>query len=157
MGGRRLTAVLAVLTVLALAIATPRALRETLERGQFYVFTWRFVGDIPKRLAGPGRLRFVVQPCLAILLGCRDGFADARAGRTPYLLALVGGEGRAALARSALASIVNLLLMGILLDTISQWLILGAAYPGAALAVGPVLIAAPYSVSRAVANRAARR
>jgi len=46
------------------------------------------------------------------------------------------------------------LLVGILLDSVSQWLILGASYFGAALVVGPVLIAVPYAVARALANRA---
>jgi hypothetical protein len=52
--------------------------------------------------------------------------------------------------------VVNLLLMGVLLDSVFQWLILGASYPGAALVVGPVLITTPYAVARALANRAAR-
>ena len=43
--------------------------------------------------------------------------------------------------------------MGILLDSVCQWLILGASYPGAALVVGPVLIALPYAVARALGNR----
>jgi hypothetical protein len=52
--------------------------------------------------------------------------------------------------------VANLLLMGILLDSVFQWVILGASYPGPALVVGPVLIAAPYAVARALSNRAAR-
>ena len=43
--------------------------------------------------------------------------------------------------------------MGILLDAVAQWLILGASYPGAALVVGPVLITIPYALARALANR----
>ena len=46
------------------------------------------------------------------------------------------------------------MLVGILLDSVCQWLILGASYLGAALLVGPVLIALPYAVARALANRA---
>jgi hypothetical protein len=44
--------------------------------------------------------------------------------------------------------------MGILLDAVCQWLILGASYPGpgAALVVGPVLIVGPYTLARALAN-----
>ena len=38
--------------------------------------------------------------------------------------------------------------MGILLDAIAQWLILGASYPGAALVVGPMLITIPYALAR---------
>jgi len=46
--------------------------------------------------------------------------------------------------------------MGVLLDSLFQWLILGASYPGAALVVGPMLVVAPYTVARALANRFAR-
>jgi hypothetical protein len=97
-----------------------------------------------------------MQPTVAILLGIRDGRQDARAGRLPYLLGLLtDGPNRREQMRSGFRSVVNLLLMGILLDSIFQWVILGASYPGAALVVGPVLITAPYAVARALANRAA--
>jgi hypothetical protein len=52
--------------------------------------------------------------------------------------------------------VANLLLMGILLDSVFQWMILGVSHPGAALIVGPVLITTPYALARALANRAAR-
>lgn len=155
MADRRLTFVLLALTALVFLVAAPAALRDAVEHGEFYVFTKRFLADIPKRLAGPGRFRFVLQPTIAILLGIRDGLADARAGRNPYLFAVLSGRGdRRELARSALSSIANLLLMGILLDAVFQWVILGVSYPGAALVVGPVLIATPYTLARALGNRA---
>jgi hypothetical protein len=59
--------------------------------------------------------------------------------------------------RNGLRSVLNLLLMGILLDSLFQWVILGASYPGAALVVGPVLVGGPYALTRALANRCARR
>ena len=68
---------------------------------------------------------------------------------------LLGSEDRGRLARSAFRDLANVLLVGILLDSVCQWLILGASYFGAALVVGPVLIAVPYAVARALANRAA--
>ena len=92
---------------------------------------------------------------MALALGVVAGRADARAGRPPYLYALVLGAGdRGRLVRSALRDVVNMLLAGILVDSVCQWLILGASYLGAALVVGPVLIAAPYAAARALANRA---
>jgi hypothetical protein len=47
--------------------------------------------------------------------------------------------------------------MGILLDAVFQWVILGVSHPGASLVVGPVLIVVPYSLARALSNRLARR
>ena len=155
-GGRdRVTLVLAVLAVLALALSVPGSLRDAWERGGFYLFSRAFLDDLPGRLLGPGRFRFLLQPTTAVLLGVAAGRADARAGRPAYLHAFVlGTGGRGRLVRSAYRDVANLVLAGILVDSACQWLILGASYPGAALLVGPVLIAVPYAAARALANRA---
>ena len=153
---RRLTLVLAVLTVLALALSVPGSLRDAWERGGFYLFSREFLEDLPRRLTGPGRFRFVVQPAIAIGLGIAAGRADRRAGKPPYLLALLmGREARGKLIQSALQGIAHVVLAGILVDSVCQWLILGASYLGAAILVGPVLIALPYAMARALANRIA--
>jgi hypothetical protein len=153
-GRRRLTLVLAALTTLVLALSVPGSLREAWERGGFYLFSRELLEDLPRRLFGPGRFRFLLQPAIAIALGVAAGRADARAGRPPYLYALlIGSANRDHLVRSGLGDVVNLLLMGILVDSVCQWLILGASYPGAALVVGPVLIGVPYALGRALANR----
>ena len=154
--GRLLTLLLAGLTLLALALSLPGSAREAWRRGGFYLFSAEFFADLPARLVGPGRFRFLFQPLVAALLGLGAGRADARAGRPPYLWALAFHGGlRGTLLRDAYGSIANLVLMGVLLDSVCQWLILGSSYPGAALVVGPVLIAVPYSIARALANRAA--
>jgi hypothetical protein len=59
-------------------------------------------------------------------------------------------------AAAAADTIAHLMLAGILADSVSQWLIYGSSHPGAALEVGPVLIAVPYAVARALANRYTR-
>jgi len=157
MRNRRVTLILASLTLLVLILSVPGSLRDAFERGGFYLFSWQFFEDIPKRLTGPGRFRFVLQPAIATLLGIRDGRLDARAGRPPYLYNLLFYQGqRRDLLWSGFNSVVNLVLMGILLDAIAQWLILGASYPGAALLIGPTLIALPYVLARALANRVVR-
>jgi ABC-type iron transport system FetAB permease component len=63
---------------------------------------------------------------------------------------------RRELLESGFTTVVNLLLMGVLLDSVFQYVILGTSYPGAALVVGPILIVAPYTVARALTNRIAR-
>jgi hypothetical protein len=153
---RLLTLVLAGLTVLVLALSLPGSAREAWERGGLYVFSSAFFEDLPKRLTGPGRFRFLLQPLTAVALGIGAGRADARSGRPPYLLALaLRHDLRGELLGDALRGIVNLLLVGVLLDSVCQWLILGASYPGAALLVGPVLITVPYALARALSNRGA--
>jgi hypothetical protein len=153
----RVTLVLAGLTLLVLAFSLPGALRDAFDRGGLYLFSRAFLNDLPKRLTGPGRFRLVLQPLVATLLGIRSGVADARAGRPPYLLGLVTDrQRRGELARDGLATVANLLLVGVLLDAVFQWVILGVSHPGAALVVGPVLIAVPYALARALSTRLVR-
>jgi hypothetical protein len=122
------------------------------------MFSHRFWPDLVARFHGPGRMRFILQPTVAIILGARDGVKDARAGNPPFLWGLVFHPAdRPGLLRSAVASVRNLVAIAILLDVISQRLIFHIVHPGAALALGPVLIALPYATSRALANRIARR
>jgi len=154
MKGRHLTLILAGLTLLVLVLSVPGSLREAFNRGGFYLFSREFLEDIPNRLTGPGRFRFILQPVVAIILGIRSGLNDARAGRPAYLYGVLFHRGlRRELVKSGFESVVNLLLMGILLDSIFQWVLFGASYPGAALVVGPTLIVAPYSIARALSNR----
>jgi hypothetical protein len=148
--------VVTVLAVLVLVAAIPSAVRDTIETGRVYLFSRQFLDELPQRFTGPGRLRFVVQPLVAIVLGWRGGLSDARAGRLPYLFGLlVGGEDRKEQLRSGLAAIRNLVAIGIVLDAVAQLLIYGQVHPGAALVIGPVLIGLPYAVARALANRVA--
>jgi hypothetical protein len=79
---------------------------------------------------------------------------DAKAGRPGYLRSLLfGGGERTTLVRTSLEHIANLLLMGILLESLFQWFLFGESHFGAALVVGPVLIVVPYVVARTLANR----
>ena len=55
--------------------------------------------------------------------------------------------------RTGFETVANLLLMGILLDAVCPWVILGVSHPSAALVVGPVLIVGSYTFARALSNR----
>ena len=152
-----LSAVITGLAVLILVVAIPSAVRDTFETGRVYLFSRQFFEELPERLTGPGRFRFVLQPLMAIFLGWRSGLGDARAGRPAFLYGLlVAGVNRRALLRSGLAAIRDLVAVAIVLDAVSQLLIYGQIHPGAALVLGPVLISIPYAVARALANRVVR-
>jgi hypothetical protein len=150
-----------ILTVLAIAIllaALPSAIGRLVRTGDPYLLTQQFFDDMLARLSGTGRLRFILQPVAALLVGMRDGIKDSRAGHPPFLLALVFHRARKAdLLQSAFTSVRDLVAIAIILDVISQFFIFQEIHPGAALVLGPVLIAVPYSISRALANRIARR
>jgi hypothetical protein len=147
------------IVVLGILLAfTPHALYRVFKTGDPYLFTSQFFGDMLARLHGPGRLRFILQPTVAILLGIRDGRKDARAGAVPFLWGVVfHKELRPRLLKQMLTSVRNIVAIAILLDLISQYLIFHLVRPGAALVLGPVLIALPYGCARALSNRIARR
>ena len=156
--GRRVTLLLASVTFIVLVLSAPSSLRAAFERGEIYLFSSAFIEDIPQRLSGPGRFRFLLQPLMAIMLGIRSGRSDAREGRPAYLYGVLFHQHlRGELLRSAFETVINLILMGILVDAVCQWLILGVSYPGAALVVGPVLILTPYAIARAFTNRIASK
>jgi hypothetical protein len=145
--------VLTTLVITVLLAATPFAVWEFIQTGEFYLLSHRFVPEMIARLHGPGRLRFILQPTVATILGIRDGAKDARAGKPPFLWDLVFHSNRSGLVRSALASVRDLVAVAILLDVVAQFLIFRMVHPGTALLLGPVLIATPYATSRALANR----
>jgi hypothetical protein len=151
----------AVVTFLAIAIllaALPSAIRRFIQTGSPYLFTRDFFADILARFSGAGRLRFIVQPTVALVIGVRDGIKDARAGHLPFVLELMSRSARKRdILRSAIASVRDLISIAIILDVISQFLIFRRIHPGAALLVGPVLIAIPYAASRALANPLSRK
>jgi hypothetical protein len=149
--------VLTIVAALILLAAIPSAVRDTLDTGRVYLFSRQFLDELPQRLTGPGRLRFVLQPLVAILLGWRSGRADVLAGRPAYLYGLVTGSvDRKASLRDGLAVVRNLVAVGIVLDAVAQLLIYRQVHPGAAVVIGPVLICLPYAISRALSYRILR-
>ena len=130
---------------------------DTLETGRVYLFSRQFLDELPQRLTGPGRFRFLLQPALAMLLGLMGGLADAKAGKPPYLFGLIFHAGhRKELLRSGVAAIRTLVAMGIIMDVVFQLVIYQEVHPGAAVVIGPILIALPYALSRALSTRLVR-
>lgn len=149
--------VVVLVTVLALLAALPSSIHRLIETGHIYLFSRQFFRHMLARLSGPGRLRFIIQPSVAIVLGARDGVKDARAGARPFLWDLIHhSKHRWQLVRGALESIGELIAVAIIFDLISQLLIFHNVYVSGALVLGPVLIATPYAVSRALSNRITR-
>ena len=150
--------VLTALVILMILWALPGAVQETLQTGRVYLFSRQFLEDLPRRFSGPGRLRFILQPLIAILFGVRCGLADAKSGQSPYFFALLFHvHKRKELLRSGMTAIGHLLAIGILLDAVAQLLIYKQIHPGAALVIGPVLVCGPYASARSLTARLARR
>jgi hypothetical protein len=150
--------IVTVLAILVIAAMLPFSVVDTIQTGRVHLFSRQFLEELPRRFTGPGRLRFILQPMLAIVLGIRGGLADARTGNPPYLFGLLFHAGRRReLLRSGIAAIRNLVAMGIIMDVVFQLVLYESVHPGAALLIGPMLICLPYACSRALTNRLALR
>ena len=109
-------------------------------------------------LSGPGKMRFILQPLVAIILGVRDGRSDHSAGRPPYLYALIFSRGvRKEELASSLQTLTKPLAVAIVLDAFLQYVIFHAVRLWQALAVGTMLIALPYVLARGLTGRYLRR
>ncbi|WP_457093654.1 hypothetical protein [Microvirga sp. P5_D2] len=118
----------------------------------------RFWRDIAERPGGPMSFRFLLQPTMAIIAAIHDGIRDSRTHRTPYLRAILHdpvqrGKGL----REGLLATARLVLLGIGMDAIYQWRVLGTFYPGEALLVALLLAVVPYVLLRGLVSRIARR
>ena len=113
----------------------------------------RLWDDILARPGGPMTFRFILQPAMAALAALRDGVGDARLGRTPYLLSILRGvEPRGGRLWEGIVATARILILGVVMDVVYQWLVLKTFYPGQA-AVIAVLI--PYLLLRGPFERAA--
>jgi hypothetical protein len=154
----RREAVVTVLMILVIASTIPFAIKDTVETGRVYLFSRQFLEELPQRFTGPGRLRFILQPIVAIILGIRGGLADVRAGNPPFLFALLFTPGcRKELLLQGLKAISNLLALGIIMDVVFQWVLYHEVHPGPAMVVGPLFISVPYMLSRALTTGLIRK
>lgn len=118
---------------------------------------WR---DILDRPGGPMTFRFILQPAMAILAAARDGIRDARLGRRPYVWALIHGvrdpQGRSGRLWEGIIATGRVLILGVIMDIIYQWKVLGTFYPGQAAVIVILLAFVPYLLLRGPFERVAR-
>ena len=118
----------------------------------------RIWSDIFNRPGGPMALRFLLQPTMAIIAALHDGIKDARTGRTPYLWTiLTSSEKRGGRLREGLIATARTILIGLVMDTIYQAVVLKTFFPGEAVIVAILLAFVPYLLLREPIARIARR
>jgi hypothetical protein len=101
--------------------------------------------------------RFVLQPVMAVIAALHDGIADARAGRTPYVWALItGSHHRVERLNEGLVATARILLLGFGMDAVYQATVLKTFYPGEMVAVAVLLAFVPYLLLRGPIARVAR-
>jgi len=116
---------------------------------------WR---NIVARPGGPMTFRFVLQPAMAGVAALRDGVADARLLREPYLSAILRGVGgRGSRLWEGIVSTSRILILGVVMDVIYQLVFLGEFYPAEAAIIAVLLAFVPYALLRGPLGRIARR
>jgi hypothetical protein len=96
---------------------------------------------------------------MAAIAALRDGVKDARLGRRPYLWALMLGvrdaEGRSGRLWEGIVSTARILILGVVMDTVYQWVEFKTFYPMQAAVIAVLLAFVPYLLLRGPAERIA--
>jgi hypothetical protein len=118
----------------------------------------RFWTDLIDRPGGPMTFRFVLQPAMAALAALHDGIKDARLGRSPYFWTIVyDPQRRTRRLREGLVSTARIILLGLVMDAIYQYMEFKTFYPGEAVIIALSLAVVPYFILRGPIARIARR
>ena len=113
--------------------------------------------DIEARPGGPMTFRFLLQPAMAAIAALADGVKDARAGRKPYFWALITDpETIGSRLREGFIDIARILLLGMGMDAVYQFIVLETFYPGEMVLVAILLAFVPYLLLRGPFTRIAR-
>ena len=116
---------------------------------------WR---QLLERPSGPMAFRFILQPVMAAIAAFHDGLKDARADRSPYLWVVVRDpRKRFEYLREGLISTARIILLGLAMDAIYQFLVFRTFYPVEALLIALALAFVPYVLLRGPVTRIMRR
>lgn len=116
-----------------------------------------FVADLLARPGGVMTFRFILQPCMAAFAAFRDGLKDARTGRSPYFWTVLSDpKERMGRLREGITSTSQIILLGLIMDMIYQFVVLKTFYAGQAIVVALVLAFLPYMLLRGPFTRIAR-
>jgi hypothetical protein len=115
---------------------------------------WQNLLDRP---GGPMTFRFFLQPVMATIAAMYDGINDARTGRTYYLWTiLTSREKRMDRLDEGLISTARVLLLGLCMDLIYQYIAFDTFHPGEAVIISVLLAFVPYLLLRGPIARIAR-
>ena len=118
--------------------------------------------ELPRAaLQAPGRDRapnmrsgFILQPIMATNAALYDGVEDARTGRAPYLWAIASKPAeRGGGLREGLISTARVILLGLCMDAVYQFIEFDAFHPAEAVIIALLLAFVPYLLLPALAHR----
>jgi hypothetical protein len=114
--------------------------------------------ELVARPSGPMAFRFILQPTVAAILAIRDGMKDARERRPPYFHTILNDPAqRGPRLREGLAAVGRVIGLGVAMEAIYQWRVIGAFRPLEMAIVVLLLCFVPYLLIRGPADRIARR
>ncbi|MCP9819801.1 hypothetical protein KBZ18_09875 [Synechococcus sp. Cruz-9H2] len=115
---------------------------------------WQNLLDRP---SGPMAFRFVLQPIMVAMMALVDGVKDARSGRNPYLWTILSNPGkRSSRLHEGLISTARVIILGLGMDLIYQWLVFDTFHPAEAVIIAGLLAFVPYLLLRGPITRVAR-
>jgi hypothetical protein len=115
---------------------------------------WQNLLDRP---GGPMTFRFILQPVMATIAALYDGAKDARTGRSPYLWTILSNsEKRGGRLREGLISTSRIILLGLCMDLIYQFIEFETFHPGEAVIIALLLAFVPYLLLRGPCARIVR-
>ena len=117
----------------------------------------RFWHDLAERPGGPMTFRFILQPIMASIAAIHAGIQDARIGRPGFFWSILHDpERRKRRIREALRATGQIILLGIVMDTIYQIQVLKTFYPVEAALIAVLLAVVPYFLMRGIAQQIAK-
>lgn len=106
------------------------------------------------RAGGPMTFRFILQPIMASIAALYDGMADARTGRSHYLwTVLTDPAKRLGRLREGAWATSRILLLGLTMDAIYQYIVFDTFHPAEAVIITLLLAFAPYVLLRGPVSR----
>jgi hypothetical protein len=106
------------------------------------------------RAHGPFAFRLILQPLTALVIACRAGVRDARAGRPAYGWAiLTNAVDRRALLQEGWRELARVFIVAVVVDVIYELIVFHRIYPGQSVIVAALLALAPYPLIRGLVNR----
>lgn len=113
-----------------------------------------FWDELLARTDGPLQFRFILQPVMATFLAIRDGYRDAKSGRTPYLHDILSNSaGRMDRLKEGLHAVARVMVLGLAMDAAYQSVVIKAFRPLEMVTVVLLLAFVPYLLVRGPARR----
>ena len=118
----------------------------------------RLFRQVAARPGSPMSFRFILQPAMAAIAAIHGARKDMRLGRPPYMWTLLHRpQERLGRLRAAANATARIILLGLVMDTIYQVIVLERFYPVEAVVIALLLAFVPYVVLRGLLLRIMRR